>query len=110
MDVFLQQKYKKQFEEEERSKLFGQRKSGAQGSALGNLMKENDLLKDSNYVVDELTESGNSIIYALVGQNARLKTMVAHMNHIVHWAESATRSIKFGIAGWPATTVTVGRF
>eukprot|EP01132_Coremiostelium_polycephalum_P005851 gene5851-7280_t len=72
LDVFLQAKYKKQMEEEERAKLFGKRKPG-DGTAMGNLMKENQYLKESTYAMDHLEETGNSIIYNLVGQNIKLK-------------------------------------
>ncbi|GAM23973.1 hypothetical protein SAMD00019534_071480, partial [Acytostelium subglobosum LB1] len=74
MDMYLQRTYKKQIEDEERSKLFSRRKD-TQNSALSNLMKENDLLKDSNQTIDEMTDTGNSIIYALAGQNSRLKSV-----------------------------------
>ncbi|EFA81189.1 v-SNARE family protein [Heterostelium album PN500] len=74
MEMYLHRTYKKQIEDEERSKLFSRRKDN-QNSALGNLMKENDLLKDSNLVMDELTESGTNIIYALANQNSKLKSV-----------------------------------
>ncbi|KAK5576362.1 hypothetical protein RB653_007503 [Dictyostelium firmibasis] len=72
LDMFLQTKYKKQMEEEEKNKLMGKRKAG-ENSAIGNLMKENKHLNDSNSTLDSLTEMGNSIIYNLVGQNSKLK-------------------------------------
>ncbi|KAM9986811.1 hypothetical protein ACTFIY_011230 [Dictyostelium cf. discoideum] len=72
LDMFLQTKYKKQMEEEEKNKLMGRRKAG-ESSAIGNLMKENKHLNDGNSTLDSLTEMGNSIIYNLVGQNSKLK-------------------------------------
>ncbi|EGC39993.1 hypothetical protein DICPUDRAFT_147144 [Dictyostelium purpureum] len=74
LDTYLHTKYKKQMEEEEKTKLLGRRKAG-ETTALGNLMKEHQHLNDSNSTIDTLTEMGNSIIYNLVGQNSKIKNV-----------------------------------
>ncbi|KAF2077346.1 hypothetical protein CYY_001349 [Polysphondylium violaceum] len=74
MDIFLQSKYKKQLEDEEKKKLLGRRKQ-TDGSDMVNLMKENQHLRDSDFGLDQLSEVGNNIIYSLVGQNSKLKNV-----------------------------------
>ncbi|KYQ96761.1 v-SNARE family protein [Tieghemostelium lacteum] len=74
MEGFISVKYKKQLEDEERRKLLMGYKKG-DGSAMGNLMKENDILKGADHGMDNLAEQGNSILFALVGQNAQLKNV-----------------------------------
>ncbi|PRP87103.1 hypothetical protein PROFUN_04839 [Planoprotostelium fungivorum] len=71
---FLNERYKKTKQEEERAQLF-ERRNAKQGSTtrMGQILKEGESLETSINMASELTEQGTAILSGILDQNERIR-------------------------------------